>query len=132
MKRLSDLTSYKGVLPYASEMFGIYQPLLAGSPIGCASAWQRERNHLALESEREPQLTGNHAEPDPFAAGHAFGIGVQERHGPARQTFSRPGDDARGARCAEHRAHSRLARHQQVCPSRGSATPRRRRFGRDA
>ena len=28
MKRLTDLTSYKGVLPSASEMFGIYQPLL--------------------------------------------------------------------------------------------------------
>ncbi len=27
-KRLSDLTSYAAVLPYASELFGIYQPLL--------------------------------------------------------------------------------------------------------
>ena len=28
MKRISELTSYKGVLPYASELFGVYQPLL--------------------------------------------------------------------------------------------------------
>ena len=28
VKRLSDLTSYTEVLPYASELFGIYQPLL--------------------------------------------------------------------------------------------------------
>ena len=27
-KRLSDLTDYAAVLPYASELFGIYQPLL--------------------------------------------------------------------------------------------------------
>jgi hypothetical protein len=28
VKRITDLTDYTGVLPYASEMFGIYQPLL--------------------------------------------------------------------------------------------------------
>ncbi|HKT83160.1 MAG TPA: hypothetical protein VJQ84_04915, partial [Solirubrobacterales bacterium] len=28
MKHLSDLTDYKGILPYASEVFGVYQPLL--------------------------------------------------------------------------------------------------------
>lgn len=28
VKRITDLTKYTGVLPYASEMFGIYQPLL--------------------------------------------------------------------------------------------------------
>jgi hypothetical protein len=28
MTRLSDLTDYKGVRPYASEIFGVYQPLL--------------------------------------------------------------------------------------------------------
>lgn len=28
MTRLSDLTAHKGVLPYASEIFGVYQPLL--------------------------------------------------------------------------------------------------------
>jgi hypothetical protein len=28
VKHLSDLTSYKGMLPYASEIFGVYQPLL--------------------------------------------------------------------------------------------------------
>ena len=28
VKRITDLTSYTSVLPYASEMFGVYQPLL--------------------------------------------------------------------------------------------------------
>ena len=28
VKRITDLGQYSGVLPYASEMFGIYQPLL--------------------------------------------------------------------------------------------------------
>jgi len=28
MKRLTDLTDYKGILPSASEIFGVYQPLL--------------------------------------------------------------------------------------------------------
>lgn len=27
-KRLEDLTAYQGVLPYASELFGVYQPLI--------------------------------------------------------------------------------------------------------
>src|SRR5215204_3829119 len=27
-KRITDLTDYTSVLPYASEMFGVYQPLL--------------------------------------------------------------------------------------------------------
>jgi hypothetical protein len=28
MSRFSDLSSYKGILPYSSELFGVYQPLL--------------------------------------------------------------------------------------------------------
>jgi len=28
VKRITDLTKYASVLPYASEMFGVYQPLL--------------------------------------------------------------------------------------------------------
>jgi hypothetical protein len=27
-KRITDLAKYKSVLPYASEMFGVYQPLI--------------------------------------------------------------------------------------------------------
>ena len=27
-KRITDLTDYTSVLPYASEMFGVYQPLI--------------------------------------------------------------------------------------------------------
>ncbi len=34
-KRLTDLTDYKSVLPYASEIFGVYQPLLG---------WKGKRN----------------------------------------------------------------------------------------
>jgi hypothetical protein len=40
LTRLSDLTGYKGVLPYASEIFGIYQPLLG---------WKSARAHRRIE-----------------------------------------------------------------------------------
>ena len=45
MKKISDLTKYKGVLPYASEMFGVYQPLL-----GWKSARKTKRIQDALNS----------------------------------------------------------------------------------
>ena len=45
MKRLSDLTSYKGILPYDSELFGIYQPLL-----GWKSNRMRRRIATSIES----------------------------------------------------------------------------------
>lgn len=38
MKRLTDLRPYEGVLPYSSEIFGVYQPML-----GWRSKKQRER-----------------------------------------------------------------------------------------
>lgn len=38
MKRLTDLQNYTGVLPYSSELFGVYQPL-----IGWTSKRQKER-----------------------------------------------------------------------------------------
>ena len=38
MKRITDLTPYTNILPYASEIFGIYQPL-----IGWTSKRQAER-----------------------------------------------------------------------------------------
>ncbi len=28
VKRITDLSRYTGLLPYASELFGVYQPLL--------------------------------------------------------------------------------------------------------
>jgi hypothetical protein len=28
VKRITDLTDYASILPYASELFGVYQPLL--------------------------------------------------------------------------------------------------------
>ncbi len=47
VKRLVDLTEYAGVLPYASEMFGIYQPLL-----GWRSKQIADRIAKGLSSDR--------------------------------------------------------------------------------
>ncbi len=46
-KRLQDLTDYKGVLPYASEIFGVYQPL-----IGWKSARKVNRIKEAVRVEK--------------------------------------------------------------------------------
>ena len=40
MKRVSDLSKYKDVLPYASEIFGVYQPMLG---------WKSRRTKLRIE-----------------------------------------------------------------------------------
>ena len=50
-KRLTDLTNYAAVLPYASEMFGIYQPLL-----GWNSKRQAERFSSGLATDRHLAL----------------------------------------------------------------------------
>ena len=47
MKKISDLTKYKGILPYASELFGVYQPLL-----GWKSARKTKRIQTALNSAK--------------------------------------------------------------------------------
>ena len=47
MKKISDLTKYKGILPYASELFGVYQPLL-----GWKSARKTKRIQAALNSAK--------------------------------------------------------------------------------
>jgi len=47
VKRISDLTGYASVLPYASELFGIYQPLL-----GWKSRRIRDRYREALRNDR--------------------------------------------------------------------------------
>lgn len=47
MKRLTDLTSYKGVLPYASEIFGIYQPLLS---------WKSARIQMRVQAGANDRL----------------------------------------------------------------------------
>ncbi len=47
MKKISDLTKYKGVLPYASELFGVYQPL-----IGWKSARKAKRIQAALNTAK--------------------------------------------------------------------------------
>ena len=50
-QRLSDLTAYKGVLPYDSELFGVYQPLL-----GWKSARQVHRNQRGSRTRRSDVL----------------------------------------------------------------------------
>src|SRR5262245_52483254 len=40
VKRFADLTSYAGVLPFASELFGVYQPLLG---------WKSKRTEQRLK-----------------------------------------------------------------------------------
>jgi hypothetical protein len=51
VKRITDLTPYTAVLPYASEMFGVYQPLL-----GWKSRRIQERFQGGLESDRRQAL----------------------------------------------------------------------------
>lgn len=41
-KRITELTAYTSVLPYASELFGIYQPLLG---------WKAKRNAKRFKDE---------------------------------------------------------------------------------
>jgi hypothetical protein len=41
VKRITDLTSYTGVLPYDSEMFGVYQPLLGWKSKRTAARFER-------------------------------------------------------------------------------------------
>jgi hypothetical protein len=50
-KRLTDLTDYVSVLPYASEMFGVYQPLL-----GWRSKRKVARLRSALRADRLAQV----------------------------------------------------------------------------
>jgi hypothetical protein len=47
MKRLSDLTDYKGVLPSASEIFGVYQPLLG---------WKSKRMQSRIDAGARSRL----------------------------------------------------------------------------
>src|ERR1044072_351721 len=60
VKRLQDLTSYKSVLPYASELFGIFQPLLGWKSVRIREryrdAFDRDRN--ALVDRLAPHFTG--------------------------------------------------------------------------
>src|SRR6185437_17155144 len=52
-KRLTDLSDYVSVLPYASELFGIYQPL-----IGWKSKRRLRRIHVGIKSELQAKLMG--------------------------------------------------------------------------
>jgi hypothetical protein len=51
VKRITDLTPYGSVLPYASEMFGVYQPLL-----GWKSKRIQERVRQGYENDRQLAL----------------------------------------------------------------------------
>lgn len=50
-KRITDLTDYTSVLPYASEMFGVYQPM-----IGWRSALRMNRFKIGLGETRDGLL----------------------------------------------------------------------------
>ncbi|MFN8395578.1 MAG: peptidoglycan-binding protein [Bacteroidia bacterium] len=52
MNRLSDLRKYKGTLPYASEMFGVYQPLL-----GWKSSRKMRRQREAFDGAKGKLLS---------------------------------------------------------------------------
>ena len=69
MKRLTDLQSYKGVLPYSSELFGVYQPL-----IGWTSKRQKERVERGFANDLEKARRGLLAKFRPD-----FDIKVSER-----------------------------------------------------
>lgn len=51
VKRITDLSSYAAVLPYASEMFGVYQPLL-----GWRSKRIQQRLHAGYANDRRQLL----------------------------------------------------------------------------
>ena len=72
VKRMTDLGQYSGVLPYASEMFGIYQPLL-----GWKSKRTAERIERALARDKAQVIASLRREVTPDVtieydeAGHA-------------------------------------------------------------
>ena len=51
VKRITDLTDYESVLPYASELFGVYQPM-----IGWRSALKMKRHRIGLLDSQEGLL----------------------------------------------------------------------------
>lgn len=57
VKRITNLGKYSGVLPYASEMFGIYQPLLGWKSKRIAERIERglarDRTHIVRSLQRE-------------------------------------------------------------------------------
>jgi hypothetical protein len=59
-KRLADLTAYKSVLPYASEMFGIYQPLLGWRSRRIEERFQKgfEKDKAALLEKLKSEFAG--------------------------------------------------------------------------
>jgi len=52
MNKISDLQKYRGTLPYASEMFGVYSPLL-----GWKSARKTKRMQIAFQNAKSKLLT---------------------------------------------------------------------------
>ena len=84
VKRITDLTDYTSVLPYASELFGVYQPLLG---------WKSKRIEARLkqghERDREVILQRFIA-----AFGAVAGISIGDTG--AVELNARPGALARG------------------------------------
>lgn len=52
MKKITNYDQFKNILPYASEMFGVYQPL-----IGWKSKRKLERNRKGINNERSSLIT---------------------------------------------------------------------------
>lgn len=61
MNRISDLTKYKGTLPYASEMFGIYTPLL-----GWKSARKKKKIQQSFQQAKSQFLSSLTAQYEPL------------------------------------------------------------------
>ena len=81
-KRLADLTDYVSVLPYASELFGVYQPL-----IGWKSKRRLRKIHAGIKSEFQAKLADLrnlfHGQAEvPFNADQQMGVGIVKIGGP--------------------------------------------------
>jgi hypothetical protein len=59
-KRITDLSDYTSVLPYASELLGIYQPLLGWKSKRINSRFNKglEKDKMSLLNMLKQQFTG--------------------------------------------------------------------------
>ena len=106
-KRLTDLIDYTSILPYASEMFGVYQPLLGWKSKRIERRFQQgfHRDRLQLQASLRSQFAG----VAKFAYDEGCGVEIDVQPGllcgqldpPLRQR----GDGAPGRRPARARRH---------------------------
>ena len=86
MKRTTDLSQYESILPYASEIFGVYQPMLGWRAKRMARRWERgfsvDLSH-AFESLYKK-----------FKGNFEFTLDEQLRHGSLASRCSRAGQRA--------------------------------------